>query len=156
VNGVLCEGCGRAGGEQEVFCPACGRPLPGRVAAPSEATPPGWLLASGRGSAASFFEPLPAVAVVQADPLAPARASRGWNVRVNARAEVTPDTDTAVVAAGAADPEPKAAAASAEPEAALDAARPRLRVLYIPLLALIVLSSAAAVLLVVLHLLREG
>jgi len=155
VNGVLCEGCGRAGGELEVFCPACGRPLPGRVAEPSAATPPGWLLASGRGSAASFFEPLPAVAVAQADPLAPARTTRGWNVRVNARAEVTPDTAAEAVAAeAAAEPEPEAAAAPAEAEAG--AVRPRLRVLYVPLLALIVLSSAAAVLLLVLHVLREG
>jgi hypothetical protein len=78
---VVCEGCGRVAGEREAYCGACGRPLPGRSAAQSDAAPPGWLVApTPRDQAGPWFEPMPSVPMPLADVIEPSAAravSRG-------------------------------------------------------------------------------
>lgn len=168
MSRVLCEGCGRLGGEREVYCPACGRPLPGRTAEPSEAAPPGWLVASERGAGAPVFEPLPSLtaALPSGGPSTAtyrSAPSPAWKVQLRG-------------VAGAAGPEVPAAGGietaderdggtlvllpppplPLEGEAAVldPAARPPLRALYMPLLALVVVSSVAAVVLLLVHVLQ--
>jgi hypothetical protein len=183
---TLCEGCGRTADDREVFCADCGRDLPGRSVQPSEAAPPGWLVASGRGEAASLFEPLPSVPLLSRDPQV-ARAA--WPGR--ARARTAAAEPPAAAAAGAAITVASAAAAgapaltvaadgpaaqpatevelagasvaplpptlpAADGPGAVVAERPPLRALYFPLLAVAVLSSIAAVVLLVLHVVRGG
>jgi len=218
---ALCEGCGRLGGEREVYCPACGRPLPGRTAEPSEAAPPGWLVASERGEGAPVFEPLPSVPVMSRDPSAPgvawpkasprtASSSGATTARSPASTRGAAATGSAAPLAAAlpsggpstaarpAAPSPawkvqlrgvagkahdKAEAAATELDlpapagdepgtaalvllpppplplegevaAAEPAGRPPLRALYLPLLALVVASSVAAVVLLLVHVLQ--
>jgi hypothetical protein len=143
---VICEGCGRAAGAREVYCPACGRQLPGReVPGGSDAAPPGWLVAAGARGEGGYFEPLPSVPVSVADPLAPARDNgQAWRLRDAPAKPAAPL------------PPPPALQTAAEtpveaPALVVTARRPPLRVLYVPLLALVVLSSGGAVTLLVLH-----
>lgn len=149
MTAVLCDGCGRLSGPREAYCVACGRPLPGREVEPSGATPPGWLVASERGQQAPVFEPMPAVPVATADPLTPRPAvwQPGWSVR---------RPPAAAPARGLPPPPvPLPLPADAEGSGVAEAPRPALRVLYLPLLALVLLSSTAAVALLVLHVLLD-
>jgi len=155
VNLVICEGCGRAPGASEVYCAACGRELPGRKsdadAAGSDAAPPGWLVAAGARGEGGFFEPMPTVPV--SVPEGP-----GWRVRATAG---VPGAVAVSTVAPAPPPRPlpvepgpvteAAAPVAATHEALVVPRRAPLRLLYGPLLAVVILSSVGAVTLLVLH-----
>jgi hypothetical protein len=143
---VVCEGCGRVGGEREVYCGACGRLLPGRTAAQSDAAPPGWLVApTARDQAGPWFEPMPTVRVA---PAAGYRIVERGAVEAPARAPLPAPLPLPGV-------EAVAASAGAAAAAALPSRAPALRALLLPLLVLAVASSAGAVVLLVLHVLRD-
>lgn len=145
---TICEGCGRAPGATEVYCSACGRMLPGRQPpdAGSDSAPPGWLVAAdGRGEG-GVFEPLPAMQV----------SGPGWRQVVGATGWKTRESPQRRA------PEPKAEAAAPALEVPLPAPvtspvagrkSAPLRALYLPLVALVALSTAGAVTLLVLHVL---
>jgi hypothetical protein len=155
VSVEVCEGCGRAAGEREVWCPACGRGLPGRaVPEESEAAPPGWLVASTpRQQAGPWFEPLPSLPVVSAQspaggPGVMPYAARAEAGRGRAGGAVVP-LPPPLPLGGA------AAVADAGAAGSLLAGAPPLRALLLPLLVVALGSSAAALVLLVLHLLRD-
>jgi len=149
---LVCDGCGRVAGEREVYCGACGRLLPGRSVEEPDAAPPGWLVApTARDREGPFFEPLPQVAVEPEPAAAPPRVP-AYRILSQER----PDGDgprayppaPPLPVAGVEAP-PSGAAAAATPPL------PALRALLLPLVVLAVGSSAAAVALLVLHLLRD-
>jgi hypothetical protein len=144
-------------GEREVYCGACGRLLPGRTADQSDAAPPGWLVApTARDQAGPWFEPMPNVPVPAAPEPSTARASAGVPAyriverpvaerpRAAAPPPPLPMPGAESIAAGG------GAAASALPSRA-----PALRVLLVPLLVVALGSSLGAVVLLVLHVLRD-
>jgi hypothetical protein len=148
VSAVVCEGCGRVGGEREVYCAACGRLLPGRTEAQSDAAPPGWLVSpTARDQAGPYFKPMPSVPVADAEAPSP-------GYRIIER----PQRDPAAPLAPPPPPLPLAGvepAASGAAAAPLGARTPPLRALLLPLLVLAVGSSLGAVALLVLHVLHD-
>jgi len=152
----VCDGCGRVAGEREVYCGACGRELPGRSPAveSSDAAPPGWLVApTARDREGPWFEPLPTVAVPAAErPAVQPRGVPAYRVAEEAgrRAATTP-------AAPPPPPLPVAGAEAAGSGAALavPVRVPALRALLVPLVVVALGSSAAAVVLLILHVLRD-
>ena len=148
---LICEGCGRVAGQREVYCGACGRPLPGREADPSDAAPPGWLVTpTPRDGTGPVFEPLPSLPVRAARDSWPG-AEKGGAPEATPAAPFTPEAAAAPVAAAPVeDVHTVVAAAAAALVAEQDAHRP-LRALYVPLLAICLASSAGAVTLLVLH-----
>lgn len=164
MSTLICEGCGRAAGAREVYCTACGRSLPGRSVpqAASDAAPPGWLVAAGAHGEGGFFEPLPALPVSLAPappklapvelgpsdgtgvPLPPVDGGPGWRVRESAapRAPLPPPLRTPAETGGA---------VADGGALVVPARRPPLHLLFVPLLAVVLLSSAGAVALLVLH-----
>lgn len=152
---VVCDGCGRVAGEREAWCGACGRPLPGRTppAEDSEAAPPGWLVApTARDQEGPWFEPLPAVAVPAAEqaPVQPRGVPAYRVAEESRRAEARP------APAPLPPPLPVAGLAGGDPAGTVVSVRvPALRALLVPLVVVALASSAAAVALLVLHLLRD-
>jgi hypothetical protein len=145
---VVCEGCGRVAGEREVYCGACGRPLPGRPAGQSDAAPPGWLVApTARDQAGPWFEPMPTVPM----PLAVSRGVPAYRVVDRQSTDGPPAPPPPPLPLAGAEP----AAAGATAAAAIAPHPPALRALLFPLLVVALGSSAAAVLLLVLHVLRD-
>jgi hypothetical protein len=145
-------------GEREVYCGACGRPLPGRAAKQSDVAPPGWLVApTAHDQAGPWFEPMPAVALALADsgaaPVVSAPALQpGPRVEGSPRvAMATPPLPLPLRAA----PEGAGISGAGGAAAAGAAVGAPLRVLLVPLLSVALLSSVAAVALLVLHLLRD-
>jgi hypothetical protein len=181
MNVPVCEGCGRAAGVREVYCAACGRDLPGRRVQPSDATPPGWLVAAGARGDGGLFEPLPSVPIVAVDPVAPPRAV-AWPAAApgEAEAEAEPEPELLTLPGGpgwgvrespreqarqarrrADDVLPQLLEACTDVGATVltgsapSASRPQLRALYRLLLVLVVASSLGAVVLLVLHVLLD-
>jgi hypothetical protein len=127
-----------------VYCGACGRVLPGRTAAQSDAAPPGWLVApTARDQAGPWFEPMPAVRVAPEEGY---RIVERGAVEAPARAPLPAPLPLQGV---------EAVAASGGGAAALPSRAPALRALLLPLLVLAVASSVGAVVLLVLHVLRD-
>ncbi len=151
---LVCDGCGRVAGEREVYCGACGRLLPGRSVAEPDTAPPGWLVApTARDRDGPFFEPLPPVAVA-VEPGPAAAAPRVPAYRILSQERPDGDGRRAYLPApplplGGVDAPASGAVAAAPPPL------PALRALLLPLVVLAVGSSAAAVALLVLHLLRD-
>ncbi|HZS15209.1 MAG TPA: hypothetical protein VFC09_11465 [Candidatus Dormibacteraeota bacterium] len=157
---LVCDGCGRVAGEREVSCGACGRMLPGRSEDDSAAAPPGWLVApTARDQAGPWFEPMPAVPLpVPERPLRAAPPPRSQPTYRVAEERRQPGEARPVPAP----PPPTLPVPGAEPPvvaggaaAALSERAPALRALLVPLLLCAVGSSLGAVLLLVLHLLRD-
>jgi hypothetical protein len=162
VSPLICEGCGRVAGGREVYCGGCGRALAGREAPASDAAPPGWLVStSARDQAGPWFEPLPVSPVA---PPAPKSASPDQTVErmvpawsgeagsTDARS-VPPPLPPILV--------PQAMLATAQGPTAHSALatepapHPPLRILLVPLLALVTLSSIGAIALLLLHVLHD-
>lgn len=153
----VCDGCGRVAGERETYCGACGRLLPGRSPDPSsDAAPPGWLVApTARDQAGPWFEPMPSVPMPVGEEPSAARGVPAYRIVERREPEVA--THTAPPPAPAPPPLPRAGVAPAAAGAAAVATPrpPALRALLLPLLVVALGSSAAAVLLLVLHVLRD-
>ncbi|HXA30079.1 MAG TPA: hypothetical protein VN193_15155 [Candidatus Angelobacter sp.] len=148
----VCDGCGRVAGERETYCGACGRLLPGRSADPSsDAAPPGWLVApTARDQAGPWFEPMPSVPMPVGEERSAARGVPAYRVVERREPEATAGT------APPPPPLPRAGTAPTPAGAAVAVPRPpALRALLLPLLVVALGSSAAAVLLLVLHVLRD-
>lgn len=149
---IVCE-CGRAVAKREVYCSACGRKVPGRVFAATDpgtdAAPPGWLVAADARGESGWFEPMPAVPVSVPDWQEQARPRR---VERAAHAGSSPVAMPPPVTPARLAPSPPSLAGAVDGGGA-GVAVPPLHALQAPLLALVVLSTAGAVLLLVLHVL---
>lgn len=151
---VVCDGCGRVAGEREVYCGACGRLLPGRSVDETDAAPPGWLVSpTAHDQAGPFFEPLaPAPPPVEPRPAMPQRGVPAYRVAEEARRS----GEARRPLAPPPPPLPVGAQAGGGGTVTAGVERvPPLRALLVPLLLLALGSSAAAVALLVVHLLRD-
>ena len=143
---TICEGCGRAPGASELYCSACGRALPGRQAPDggSDSAPPGWLVAADARGESGFFEPLPAMEV-SGPGWKQVVGATGWRTRESpVRRAPEPTREGSAAARSMALPEPAATPMEGGEIAPL-------RMLYAPLVALVVLSTAGAITLLILH-----
>jgi hypothetical protein len=123
----------------------------------SDAAPPGWLVAStARQQAGPWFEPLPALPVVSAGSHAGGPGLTPYAPRAEAGRR---GPGEAVVPVPVPPPLPMAAGAApgglAAGSGAVAAGSPPLRVLLVPLVVVAMASSVAAVVLLLLHLLRD-